>query len=90
MAALGTYNSITLAINTPVQITPPGTGDYVLVLLNTTTGNLFISNTNGVGANATSFKVPTNLYSPTLSASSTIWIACDVAGTISAYCTPAS
>lgn len=89
MPTLGTYNSITLAINTPVQITPPGTGRYVVSFLNTAGGNLYISDLNNAGNNATSFKLPAGLYSPTVSASSALWIASDAAGTVSAYCAAA-
>ena len=67
MPALTTFNTITLAINTPVQLTPPGGGDYNLYLLNSGTGKLFISSLNNAGANATSFVVPAGAYSPVLS-----------------------
>jgi hypothetical protein len=87
MPAVGTFASITLAINTPVQITPPGPGHYTVQILNSVTaGKLYISELNTAGANATSFLVPAGLYSPALSASGPIWIASDTAGTVSVYC----
>jgi hypothetical protein len=89
MAAVGTFGSITLAVNTPVQITPPGPGHYVVQILNSAGGKLFISESNTAGANATSFLVPSGLYSPALSASGPIWIASDTAGPVSVYCAPA-
>jgi hypothetical protein len=62
MPAVGTYNSVTLGVNTPVQLTPPGSG-YVFYILNTITGGkLYISNLNTAGNNATSFMLPANLY----------------------------
>jgi hypothetical protein len=88
MPAVGTFNSIAVAINTPVQITPPGPGHYVLFILNTAGGKLYISDQNTAGNNATSFMLPANLYSPALNTQSAIWIASDTAGSISAYCAP--
>jgi hypothetical protein len=91
MPALTTYSSVTLGVNTPVQLTLPTTpsGHYVLYLLNTVTGGkLYISDRNNPGANATSFMLPTGLYSPALPVSNPLWIASDTAGTVSAYCSP--
>lgn len=86
MPAVGTYNSVTLGVNTPVQLTPPGSG-YVFYILNTITGGkLYISNLNTAGNNATSFMLPANLYSPGLSGNAALWIASDTAGNVSVYC----
>jgi hypothetical protein len=87
--ALGTYNSVTLGVSTPVQLTLPTTGHYVLYLLNTASGKLYISKLNTAGANATSFMVPTGLSSPPLPVSGPVWIASDTAGTVSVCCVPA-
>jgi hypothetical protein len=89
MPALGTFNSVTLAIGTPVQVTPPGTGHYAMQILNSAGGKLYISKQNTVGANATSFLVPTGSYSPNMLVTGTasgLWIASDTAGTVSIYC----
>jgi hypothetical protein len=86
MPAVGTFSSINLAINTPVQLTAPGPGHYTLLLLNSAGGKLYISELNTAGANITSFLVPAGGYSPALSMSGPIWIASDTAGTVSAYC----
>jgi hypothetical protein len=87
MAALGLFNSITLAINTPVQLTPPGPGHYNVTILNPV-GKLYIGNANTVGANANSFMLSAGLYSPALASTSPIWIASDTAGPVSVYCAP--
>jgi hypothetical protein len=87
-AALGTFNSIALALNTPMQLIAPGTGHYTTSILNTTAGNLYISDLSNAGANVTSFKLPTGLYSPALSSRAPLWISADAAGSVSVYCAP--
>lgn len=87
--AVGTYNSITLGVNTPMQLLLPGAGHYVLYILNTAGGKLYISDKSNAGANATSFMLPSGLYSPGLPVSDAVWIASDTAGSVSAYCAPA-
>ena len=91
MPALTTYSSIPLVVNTPVQVTlPTSAGHYTLYLLNTIAGGkLYISDRNTAGNNATSFMLPTGLYSPALPVSNPVWIASDTAGTVSAYCAAA-
>ena len=89
MPILGTYNSVALLVNTPVQITAPGAGHYLFSILNSAGGKLYISDLNTAGANATSFLVPSGAYSPAISASSSVWIASDTAGPVSIYCFPA-
>jgi hypothetical protein len=79
------FQSLTLVANTPVQVTPPGTGHYVICFLNTIGGKFFISDKNTVGANLTSYTLPDGLYSPNLPLSHTLWVASDTGGTISVY-----
>jgi hypothetical protein len=86
----GIFNTITLAVNTPVQVTPPGGGHYTYYFQNGA-GKLYISNTNTPGANATSFLVGPNLTSPPITVNSNnLWIASDTAGPVSLYCAPLS
>jgi hypothetical protein len=86
----GRYNTITLAVNTPVQITPP-TGGHFNYYFQNGAGHLYISNANTVGANATSFTVGPNLTSPPMMVSSNkLWIASDTAGPVSLLCVSVS
>ena len=85
----GIYNTITLSVNTPVQVTPPSGGHFVYYFQNGT-GKLYISNLNTAGANATSFLVGPNLMSPPITVTDAIWIASDTAGPVSLYASSVS
>jgi hypothetical protein len=90
MPALGTYNTVTLGANTATQLTPPGPGNYVLYLLNSVAaGKLYISDKNTVGANATSFMLPTGVYAPAIPVQGSVWVNSDTAGPISVLCVAA-
>ena len=86
---LNPYNTITLASGTPQQLTAPS-GHYNLTLFNSSTGSIYLGSSNGVGANATSFTLPTNqsitltIWGPT-----GIWVSSGAAaGTVSALLQP--
>jgi hypothetical protein len=85
--ALGMFNTVTLAVNTPVQLTPPTGGHYTVYVLNGA-GKLYISDQNNAGANATSFMVPAGMYLPGMPLSQNVWIASDTAGPVSVYFAP--
>jgi len=86
----GIYNSISIStINTPVQVSPPSAGHWVMYIFNTAGGKLYISDKNTVGNNATSFMVPTNLYSPGLPVTDPVWISSDTVGSVSVCFMPA-
>jgi hypothetical protein len=86
----GIFSTITLAVNTPVQVVLPGTGHYNLYFENSGGGKLYLSKLNSAGANPTSFMVPAGLYSPPILATGTgqLWISSDTAGPVSLYCAP--
>lgn len=87
---LGLYNTVALAATTPVQLSPPGTGHYYLNIWNDGPGDLFVSNVNTAGANATSFKIGPALLMPPIPVfgPSGVWVASDQAGAISVALLP--
>ena len=89
MPVLKAYNSVTLASGTPQQLTAP-TGHYNLTLFNTSTGAIYISDSNSVGANATSFDLPTNMaMTITIWGPTGVWVSSGAAaGTVSAMLQP--
>jgi hypothetical protein len=83
----GPYNTITLAVNTPVQVTAPNNGHWYFNFINAAGGKLYISDQPTVGANATSFLLPNGLSSPAFMVSgNNLWISSDTAGPVSLYC----
>ena len=89
---LAPFNTITLGASTANQLVGPGTGRYNLTLLNTGTAAIYISNSNSVAANATSFALPPNLaFTVVITGQTGIWVnAGGTAGSVSALLAPRS
>lgn len=80
---LGPYNTVTLAATTPVQLLPPSSAHWYYQFNNTGPGHLYISNSNGVGANATSAVLAAGQTATIPAYIHGLWVASDQAGTVS-------
>lgn len=87
---LSAFNTITLAASTPDNLVAPLSGRYDLTLLNAGTAAIYVSDSNTVGANATSFELPPNLAITVVVFGPTgIWVnAGGTAGLVSALLQP--
>jgi len=89
VAPLTPFATVNLAAATPTQLTY-ASGHCFLVITNTTSGIVYLSNLSTVGANATSFAIPAGqalpaipVYGPT-----GIWVSAVTAGPLSVMVLP--
>jgi len=81
----------TVAVSaTPVQVIAPGSTHMYVTVINSSAAALYISNTSGVGSNATSITLPAGATLPTLLVYSTsgLWLAAPGAGNVSILLQP--
>ena len=86
---LGAFNTVSVPVSV-TQLVTAARGHFYFSITNSGTGNLFVSDANTVGANATSYKVLAGATMPTFQVwgPSGAFVFVDVAGPISVMVIP--